>query len=447
MKKTTALLLTLSMLFFMFGMTSCKKQVEVPSKRDVKEAVEDEYDKPFDLDSKDIAEDGSEAEWVFVSKDGTLIVTVTWSADDPDEFDFDKEDIGTDVVEPVPTIEPDPSVEPDPSINTQTNGFKIGVSMPTKDLQRWNQDGDSIKSQLEALGYEVDLQYAANDVATQVSQVENMINSGCDVLIIAAIESSSLGEALEDAEYLNIPVIAYDRLLMESDTIDYYVTFDNYMVGQLQGEYIESALGLDYGAGPYNIEITTGDPSDNNALFFYQGAMDVLNPYIEDGQLVVVSGQTEFNEVATASWKTENAQDRAEDIINLYYSDGTQIDAWLCSNDSTALGVENALAANYPGSYPVITGQDCDILNVQNIINDKQAMSVFKDTRTLANQVSIMADQICSGDYVEVNDTVTFNNGVKTVPTYACQPVFVDKTNYVQVLIDSGYYTTADLGI
>lgn len=437
MKKIFAVILSITMIM---GLVSCATKAEVPSKKDVQKEVEKEYDMDFKLDSKDIADDESEAEWVFISKDGTLEVTVTWSADDPDEFDFDEEYIGTDVIEPVPTV------VPDPSIDTQTNGFKIGVSMPTKDLQRWNQDGDYIASQLEALGYEVDLQYAANDVATQVAQIENMINSGCDVLIIAAIESSSLNTTLEEAEALNITVIAYDRLLMESDTVDYYITFDNYTVGQLQAEYIADALELYKKPGPFYIEITAGDPGDNNAFLFYQGAMDALSYYIDNGQLVVVSGQTDFTDVATANWSTENAQTRAEDIISDYYSDGTQIDAWLCSNDSTALGIENALAANYLGSYPVITGQDCDIANMKNMLDGKQDMSVFKDTRTLAAQVVTMVDQICTGQTVDVKDTESFDNGSIVVPTYLCYPVVVDINNYYEILIDSGYYTEYDLG-
>ena len=318
--------------------------------------------------------------------------------------------------------------------------------MPTKDLQRWNQDGDYIENALEAAGYEVDLQYAANDVANQLEQVESMIDSGCDVLVITPIEGSSLGEALDMAKANGIPVIAYDRLLWNTDAVSYYVTFDNYMVGQLQALYIEKALDLSSGAGPFNIEITTGDPGDNNAMFFYEGAMDVLNPYIENGQLVVVSGQTDFTDVATANWSTENAQTRAEEIISDYYSDGTQIDAWLCSNDSTALGVENALAANYLGSYPVITGQDCDIANMKNILAGKQDMSVFKDTRTLAAQAVTMVDQICSGQTVDVNDTSTYNNGTINVPAFLCEPCVVDVNNYIEILIDSGYYTEADLG-
>ena len=322
---------------------------------------------------------------------------------------------------------------------------KVGVSMPTKDLQRWNQDGDYMKQELEKAGYEVDLQYAANDVATQLSQIENMINSGCKVLVIAAIEGSSLGEALDMAESKNIPVIAYDRLLMESDTVDYYATFDNYMVGTIQGEFIKEQLDLDNADGPFNLEITGGDPGDNNALFFYQGAMDVLNPYIESGKLVVVSGQTEFSDIATASWKTENAQSRAETILSSFYADGTNVDAWLCSNDSTALGVANALAANYTGEYPIITGQDCDIANVKNMLDGKQSMSVFKDTRTLAAQVVKMVGQILSGETVDVNDTETYDNGKKVVPSYLCEPVFADANNYEKILIDSGYYSASDL--
>jgi putative multiple sugar transport system substrate-binding protein len=326
-----------------------------------------------------------------------------------------------------------------------TGKSKVGVSMPTKDLQRWNQDGDNMKKELEAAGYEVDLQYANNDVATQLSQVENMINSGCKVLVIAAIEGSSLGTALDKAEAKNIPVIAYDRLLMDNAGVDYYATFDNYMVGTIQGTYVKDTLDLDNAAGPFNIEFTAGDPGDNNAGFFFNGAYDVLKPYIESGKLNVVSGQNKFEDVATPSWKTETAQARAENILSSYYADGTNVDVWLCSNDSTALGVENALATNYNGKYPIITGQDCDISNVKNMLAGKQSMSVFKDTRTLASQVVKMVTQILKGETVDVNDKETYDNGKKVVPSYLCSPVFADANNYKTILIDSGYYKEADL--
>ena len=322
---------------------------------------------------------------------------------------------------------------------------KVGVSMPTKDLQRWNQDGANMQSELEAAGFEVDLQFASNDVQTQLSQVENMISSGCNVLVIAAIEGSSLGEALDMAKEAGIPVIAYDRLLMDSDAVSYYATFDNYMVGTVQGTYVKDTLDLDNAAGPFNIEFTAGDPGDNNAGYFFNGAFDVLKPYIDEGKLVVVSGQKTFEECATPTWATETAQSRAENILSSYYADGTNLDVWLCSNDSTALGVENALAANYNGTYPIVTGQDCDIENTKNMIAGKQAMSVFKDTRTLASQVVKMITQILNGEEVDVNDTETYNNNVITVPSYLCEPVFADVNNYKELLIDSGYYTEDQL--
>ena len=307
---------------------------------------------------------------------------------------------------------------------TATAAFaeKVGVSMPTKDLQRWNQDGANMQAQLE-----------------------NMINSGCDVLVISAIEGSSLGSALALAKENEIPVIAYDRLLMDSDWVSYYATFNNYMVGTIQGTYVKDALDLENAEGPFIIEITAGDPGDNNARYFYQGAIDVLMPYIESGKLVVKSGQIDFTEVATPTWATEVAQNRAENILSSFYADGTNLDAWVCSNDSTALGVANALAANYNGTYPIITGQDCDIANTKNMIAGKQAMSVFKDTRTLAAQVVKMVGQILKGEEVDVNDTETYNNNVIVVPSFLCEPVFASADNYKELLIDSGYYTEDQL--
>ncbi|MCB6341564.1 multiple monosaccharide ABC transporter substrate-binding protein [Enterocloster lavalensis] len=321
----------------------------------------------------------------------------------------------------------------------------VGVAMPTKDLQRWIQDGANMKEQLEKAGYEVDLQYASNDVQTQVSQVENMISNGCELLVIASIDGSSLGEPLSQAKEAGIPVISYDRLLMNSDAVSYYATFDNYKVGQKQGEYIVEALGLETNDGPFNIELFSGDPADNNCNFFFGGAMDVLQPYIDSGKLVVKSGQTAFEQVATANWDSEKSQNRMDTIIAGNYSDGTTLHAVMCSNDSTALGVENALASSYTGEYPIITGQDCDIANTKNMIAGKQAMSVFKDTRTLASQVVKMVDAVMKGGEAEVNDTKSYDNGTGIIPTYLCEPVVVTVDNYKEMLLDSGYYTEDQL--
>ncbi len=328
---------------------------------------------------------------------------------------------------------------------TTGTGTLVGVAMPTKDLQRWNQDGSNMKKELEDAGYKVDLQYASNDVQTQVSQVENMISNGRQILVIASIDGSSLGEPLSQAKAMGIPVISYDRLIMNSDAVTYYATFDNYKVGQKQGEYLVEALDLEKATEPKNIELFTGDPADNNCNFFFGGAMDVLKKYIDSGKLVVKSGQTAFEQVATANWDSEKSQNRMDTIIAGNYSDGTVLDAVLCSNDSTALGVENALASSYTGKYPVITGQDCDIANVKNMLQGKQAMSIFKDTRTLASQVVKMVDSVMQGGEAEVNDTKSYDNGTGIIPTFLCDPVVVTVDNYKDMLITSGYYTEDQL--
>ena len=308
-------------------------------------------------------------------------------------------------------------------------GNLVGVAMPTKDLQRWNQDGENMKKQLEAAGYTVDLQYAANDIATQVSQVENMIANGCEVLVIASIDGEALGTVLDQAKAAGIPVIAYDRLIMNSDAVSYYATFDNWKVGVKQGEYIVEALDLaNAGDKKFNIEYITGDPGDNNINFFFDGAISVLKPYIDAGTLVCPSGQTEKQAVATANWATDAAQARFETILGTYYADGTNLDVVLASNDSTALGVANALESSYTGTYPVLTGQDCDIASVKNMLADKQSMSVFKDTRDLAAKTVEMVDALMKGTEPPINDTETYDNGTGISPATCVSPWSAPRT-------------------
>ena len=320
-------------------------------------------------------------------------------------------------------------------------GGKIGISMPTQSLERWNRDGSYLEEQFKAAGYDVELTYSDNETDRQVNDIQNLISDGVDLLVVAAIDGEALNTVMDEAKDAGIPVISYDRLLMNSDAVTYYATFDNYKVGQKQGEYLVDALDLDNQDGPFNIELFTGDPGDNNCNFFFGGAMDVLQKYIDEGKLVVKSGQTEFEQVATANWDSAKAQDRMDTIIAGNYSDGSNLDAVLCSNDSTALGVENALAASYTGEYPIITGQDCDTPNVKNLVAGKQAMSVFKDTRALATAVVGMVDSIMKGEEPEVNDTESYDNGTGVIPTYLCDPVVVTVDNYKEMLIDSGYYT------
>ena len=322
---------------------------------------------------------------------------------------------------------------------------KIGVAMPTQSLQRWNQDGANMKAQLEAAGFEVDLQYADNNVAMQVTQLEAMIAGGCKVLVIASIDGGSLNTVLSDAKAAGIPVIAYDRLIMGTDAVSYYATFDNYMVGTNQGQYIEKALDLQNAAGPFNVEIVGGSPDDNNARYFYMGAFDVIKPYIDAGKVVVPSGQVEFEAIATPAWSSEKSQARMDNLLSAYYADGKKLDAVLCSNDSTALGVTQSLTLAGIDPFPIITGQDCDIANTKNIIAGKQSMSIFKDTRTLAKQVVAMVQDIMAGKVPETNDNKTYDNDVLVVPTYLCAPVFADVNNYKELLIESGYYTEDQL--
>ena len=325
----------------------------------------------------------------------------------------------------------------------------VGVAMPTQDLQRWNQDGANMKAQLEAAGYEVDLQYANNDVATQVSQIENMILNEVQVLVVASIDGSALGTVLAQAKEAGIPIIAYDRLLTDTEAVDYYTTFDNYKVGQIQGQYVIDTLDLANTDKTYTIEFTAGSPDDNNAGLFFAGAFDLLKPYLDAGKLVCVSGQTDFATVATPAWKSETAQARMDNILSAYYADaltgGQTLDICLCSNDSTALGVTNSLvAAGFTTeNIPLITGQDCDKPNVKNMVKGLQAMSVFKDTRTLAAQTVKMVDSILKGETPELNGE--YDNGIKAVPSFNCTPVFGDVSNYEALLIESGYYTAEEI--
>ena len=328
---------------------------------------------------------------------------------------------------------------------------KVGVSMPTKDLQRWNQDGANMKADLEKAGYDVDLQYAANDIATQISQIENMITGKCKVLVIASIDGSSLSNVLATAKKKKIQVIAYDRLIMDTDAVSYYATFDNYKVGTFQGQYLVDKLNLKSRSAddPVYMEFFTGDPGDNNATFFFNGAMDVLNPYLEKGVIKCLSGQTAKAQCATLNWSSEEAQKRMENLItsNKYGPKGQKLDAVMCSKDSTAQGVTQALlSAGYTAdNFPAITGQDCDIVSVKNMLKGYQSMSIFKDTRTLAEKVVEMVEAILGGKSAPINDTKTYNNNVKVVPSYLCEPVYADITNYKKILIDSGYYKESEL--
>lgn len=331
--------------------------------------------------------------------------------------------------------------------NNESNGEQlyVGVAMPTQSSARWIADGDNMKKQLEAKGYKVDLQYGEDVVENQVSQIENMITKGVNCLVVASIDGEALTSVLQKAKDAGIPVIAYDRLIRNTDAVSYYATFDNYKVGVQQGSYIVEALDLENQAGPFNIELFAGSPDDNNAGFFFRGAMDTLQPYIDNGKLIVKSGQTSFEQVATLRWDGATAQTRMDNIITANYADA-RVDAILSPYDGISIGVlasvKNVGYGTNDKPFPVITGQDAELPSVKSILAGEQTQTVFKDTRILAEKAVEMVDAVLKGTEPSINDTTTYDNGIKVVPSFLCEPISIDASNAVQILVtDSGYYT------
>ncbi|GIH93393.1 multiple monosaccharide ABC transporter substrate-binding protein [Planobispora siamensis] len=343
-----------------------------------------------------------------------------------------------------------------PSAAGSSGTALVGVTMPTRSSERWIHDGDNVKSALEKLGYQVDLQYAENDIPTQVNQIENQITKGAKLLIIASIDGTAITTQLQQAADKKIPVIAYDRLIRNTPNVDYYATFDNYKVGVQQATSLLVGLGLKKqdgsdgdAKGPFNVEIFAGSPDDNNATFFYNGAMDTLKPYIDKGTLVVKSGETDFKTVAILRWDPATAQKRMEDLITKTYSGGTKVDGVLSPYDGLSIGILSALKSSGYGTadqpYPVVTGQDAEVASVKSIIAGEQYATIYKDTRELAAVTVKMADAVLKGAKPEVNNTTDYDNGNKVVPSYLLEPVVVYKDNYAKALVESGYYTDDQL--
>lgn len=327
----------------------------------------------------------------------------------------------------------------------EANGKKVGVAMPTQSSERWINDGANMKKQLEALGYEVDLQYAEDDVQAQVSQIENMIAAGVNCLVIASIDSSALVNVEKQAKDAGIPVIAYDRLLMDTDAVSYYATFDNKGVGTAIGKYIVENAGLDE-ANPQTIELFMGSPDDNNAHMLYAGLMEQIQPYLDNGALVCKSGQLDFDSNNTLRWDQQTAMKRCEDLLTRYYAD-EDLDICATAYDGLAYGCMAALeGAGYTtDNWPLITGQDAELMATKHIISGKQTMSIAKDTRILAEKCVTMVQAVLEGAEPEINDTEQYDNGVIVVPSYLCEPQPVDKNNYKEILVDTGYYTEEQL--
>jgi putative multiple sugar transport system substrate-binding protein len=322
----------------------------------------------------------------------------------------------------------------------------VGIAMPTKSSARWIDDGNNIVKVLKERGYGTDLQYAEDDIPNQLSQVENMVTKGAKALVIAAIDGTTLSDVLKQAKAKGITVIAYDRLIRDTPNVDYYATFDNFQVGVQQAQSIEQGLGLKDGKGPFNIELFGGSPDDNNAYFFYNGAMSVLQPYIDSGKLVVGSGQKGMDKVATLRWDGATAQARMDNLLSAFYGK-KRVDAVLSPYDGLSIGIISSLKGVGYGSsdqpMPVISGQDAEVPSIKAMLRGEQYSTIFKDTRDLAKVTADMVDAALGGKEVTVNDTKTYNNGVKVVPSYLLKPVVVYKSNWDKVLVDSGYYKRA----
>jgi putative multiple sugar transport system substrate-binding protein len=327
-------------------------------------------------------------------------------------------------------------------------GATIGIAMPTKASERWIEDGNNVVKDLRAKGYKTKLVFGEDDPKNQVAQIEDLVTQGVSALIIAAIDNKSMNGVLQKAAKAKIPVFAYDRLILGTKNVDYYASFDNDQVGRLQARYIVEKLGLEDGKGPFNIELFAGSADDNNTKYFFDGAMHLLQPYLDNKQLVVQSGQTSLNKVTTLRWDGPTAKKRMNKVLAASYRT-KKVDAVLSPYDGISLGVLAALKSDGYGTaakpLPIITGQDAELASVKSIIAGGQAQTIYKDTRELADVAATMVDAVLTGQQVRVNDTRTYNNGVKPVPANLLQPTSIDKANYEIALVATGYYTDAEL--
>ncbi len=321
----------------------------------------------------------------------------------------------------------------------------VGISMPTKTSTRWISDGETMEKLFKEAGYTPDLQFADDDIPNQLAQIENMVTKGAKVLVIGAIDGTTLSDILQKAADAGVKVIAYDRLIRDSGNVDYYATFDNFQVGVLQATSLVDGLKAKFpDTKPWNVELFGGSPDDNNAFFFYDGAMSVLQPLIDSGDIVIKSGQQGMDQVGTLRWDGTVAQARMENLLSSTYTED-KLHGALSPYDGLSIGILSALKGVGYGSgdmtMPVVTGQDAELPSIKSMLADEQYSTVFKDTRELAKVAVSMVEAIMEGKEPEINDNETYNNGVKVVPSYLLKPVALDKSNAKDVLVGAGYYT------
>ena len=325
----------------------------------------------------------------------------------------------------------------------------IGIAMPTQSSLRWISDGNELKAALEAKGYSVDLQYAEDDIPNQLAQIENMVTKGVKALVIASIDGTTLSAVLQQAADAGIKIVAYDRLIRDSGNVDYYTTFDNFQVGVLQANSLVAGLKERFGdVKPWNVELFGGSPDDNNAFFFYDGAMSVLQPLIDDGSIAIKSGQMGMETVGTLRWDGAVAQARMDNLLSANYTDD-RVHGVLAPYDGLSRGIISSLRGVGYGTadqpWPIVTGQDAETPSVKGIIAGEQYSTVFKDTRELAKVTAGLVDTVLGGGAPEGLDTKTYDNGVKVVPSILLVPYSVDLTNYEELVVGSGYIKAEDL--
>ncbi|WP_372594288.1 substrate-binding domain-containing protein [Actinotalea sp.] len=321
---------------------------------------------------------------------------------------------------------------------TEMAGFAadatIGVALPQKTSENWVLAEQLFNDGLTEAGFNPIVQFANSGVTEQQNQIQAMVEQGAKVIVVGAIDGSQLGTQLEAAAEAGIKVIAYDRLVKNTDAVDMYVAFDNYQVGVLQGTALLEGLAERKGEGPYNIELIAGSPDDANATPFFEGAMSILQPKIDDGTLTVVSGQTTFEQVATQGWKAENAQKRMDTVLAGSYTD-TELHGILSPNDTLGRAALTAVA-QAGKDVPVVTGQDSEVESVKSIMEGVQYSTIYKDTREIVAQTIAEIKLLQAGSEAEINDTESYDNGVKIVPAYLLTPFIVTQANAAEVYAD-----------
>lgn len=340
-----------------------------------------------------------------------------------------------------------------------TGSVFIGLAIPETHVQRWLKDGASLKEYAESRGYRAEISYAGADQNVQNEQIRNFLKEGARLIIIASINEGVIS-AVADAAKAKVPVIAYDRIISNSADYDYYITFNNYEVGLFQGRSIEHGLDLknSVASNPKNIVLFAGSPTDGNAFFFYDGAMDILNPYIEKGVLNVVGAYPKtskdndnFRAIAIENWQGSLAKARMKNILSAE-GKNVVIDAILAPNDTLSRAIIDACLEDpkYSGNkFPLITGQDAEADSILAIKNNRQYMTVFKDTTKLAEAAIILADYILTGNAVPSIPGATLasgdlasmgNTGKKVVKAFLLEPIFINKDNW-NIPVQAGFFT------